>query len=243
MPHAGCSCSRCERFRAAPLHPACLGVVGRDGCYLIDATPAIGEQMRMLPTFPRAILLTHTHMGHIAGLLQLGEEACDSKHVEVSGTPLVCELLENNEPWRRLVKRGNIHLNYENAGTRLDIEDELSFESFPVEHRDVETVGWFVRGPERTLLYLPDIDDWKGLDLAGLIDRCDLALLDGTFYSADELPRLKKVPHPPVARTLDLLDPERAAKVRFFHLNHTNPLLDEEGPVAPVAVQGDAIPL
>ena len=43
--------------------------------------------------------------------------------------------------------------------------------------------------------------------------------------------------------TLDLLTPEEAAKVRFIHLNHTNPVLDPEGPAALVAVQGDMVPL
>jgi len=242
VPHAGCACPRCERWRATPLLPACLGLVGRDKAYMIDATPAFGEQVRMLGAMPAGILLTHTHMGHVAGLLQLGEEACDTRGVEIFGTPLVCDLLERNEPWSRLVKRGNVHLNYENAGTTLHLEDGLEVESFLVDHRHLETVGYFVRGPGRTLLYVPDIDRWN-LDLSALLARCDLALLDGTFYARDELPRQGDVPHPPIEETLDLLAPEEAAKVRFIHLNHTNRLLDEDGPSALVAVQGETIPL
>ena len=100
-------------------------------------------------------------------------------------------------------------------------------------------------GPVRTLLYIPDIDGWEipGHSLSDVLGCCDLALLDGTFYRRDELPRQADIPHPPIAETLDLLTPEEAAKVRFIHLNHTNPVLDPDGPTALVAVQGEMIPL
>jgi len=241
VPHIGCSCPRCERFRAAPLHPACLGLVGARS-YLIDATPALPAQVRLLPSFPAAILLTHAHMGHIAGLLQLGEEAYDARGVVVHAPPGVCALLEGNEPWRRLVRRGNVVLAPAAPGARVQLEPGIAAESFAVPHRGGETVAYFVAGPARRLLYLPDIDRWE-VDLEGLLARCDLALLDGTFYGRGELGRQGDVPHPPIEETLARLSPEHAAKVRFVHLNHTNPLLDENGPVALVAVQGERIPL
>lgn len=241
VPHAGCGCVRCERQRAAPLFPACLGLAGRK-TYLIDATPAFPEQIRMLPEFPAAILLTHTHVGHVAGLLHLGEEVCDARDVVVYGPQGVAAFLKHNEPWSRLVQRGNIRLAPTEPGTSIRLEQGLSVESFPVNHRGLETVGYLLQGPRRTLLYLPDIDRWD-LDLSALLKRCDLALLDGCFYSKDELPRQGEVPHPPIAETLDLLAPEEAAKVRFTHLNHTNPVLDPDGPSALVAVQGETLPL
>jgi len=140
------------------------------------------------------------------------------------------------------VRRGNIRPVHESAGTRLHLADGLEVQSFPANHRDLETVGYHVRGPRRTLCWLPDLDRWD-LDLDALVDGCDLALLDGTFYARDEIPRQGAVPHPPVTETLDRLDPARAAKVRFIHLNHTNRLLDPDGPAALVAVQGETIPL
>jgi len=241
VPHVGCACPRCERFRAAPLLPACLGLLGRRA-YLIDATPALPEQVRLLGAVPAAILLTHTHMGHVAGLLQLGEEALDAKGVAVIATPAVCAWIQDHEPWRRLVRRGNVALQPREAGARTELEEGLAVESFAVRHRDVDTVGYLVHGPARTLLYLPDIDRWD-VDLPALLARCDLALLDGTFYSRAELPRQGDIPHPPIVETLDRLAPEAAAKVRFLHLNHTNPVLDPDGPAALVAVQGATIPL
>jgi pyrroloquinoline quinone biosynthesis protein B len=245
VPHTGCSCPRCERRRAEPLFPACLGLVAGDRSFLIDATPAFPEQIRMLPSFPAAILLTHVHMGHVAGLLHLGPEACGTKDLEVFGTPLVCEFLAKNAPWELLVKRRHVRLVHENAGTRFHLADGLVVESVSVPHRDeyADTVAYFVEGPDRTLLYLPDIDAWDGVDLKGMLARCDVALLDGTFFSGSELPRQENVPHPPIEDTWARLDEPERAKVRFIHLNHTNPCLDEDGPDVPLARQGDHIPL
>ncbi len=240
VPHVGCACPRCERFRGAPLHPACLGLVGARA-YLIDATPALPEQIRLLPSLPAAIFLTHAHMGHVAGLWQLGEEALGARGIAVHAPPGVCAFLRANEPWRRLSER-NLALFPDAPGTRVELEAGLAVTSFAVNHRGGETVGYVAEGPARRLLYLPDIDRWD-LELPALLSRCDLALLDGTFFRRGEIGRQADVPHPPIEETLDLLSPEEAAKVRFLHLNHTNPVLDPDGPSALVAVQGSTIPL
>ena len=80
----------------------------------------------------------------------------------------------------------------------------------------------------------------------------DLALLDGTFYSTDELKGRdqKFLGHPLMTQSLQVLAPH-AAKVRFVHLNHSNPVLDPasperravEGKGFRVAVEGDTIRL
>ena len=61
--------------------------------------------------------------------------------------------------------------------------------------------------------------------------KVDLAFLDATFWSGDELMKrdMKEVPHPTVQESLARLgkrqdsDPE----IYFTHLNHTNPLHNE----------------
>jgi pyrroloquinoline quinone biosynthesis protein B len=195
----------------------------------------------MLPAFPSAILHTHTHMGHVAGLWQLGDEALGARGLPVLAPPGVCAFLRGNEPWRRLVER-NLALQPVAPGTGMELEEGVKVSSFAVLHRGGETVGYLVEGPRRRIVYLPDIDAWT-IDLHALLAQCDLALLDGTFFARGEIGRQGDVPHPPISETLDLLAPEEAAKVRFLHLNHTNPVLDAEGPVAVLAVQGDMIPL
>ena len=69
--------------------------------------------------------------------------------------------------------------------------------------------------------------------------RVDIALIDGTFWSADELSSRTQheVPHPPVSETLERLGPrtEGDPEIVFIHMNHTNPIhrpdSDEHGQV------------
>jgi pyrroloquinoline quinone biosynthesis protein B len=240
VPHVGCACVRCERFRDAPLLPACLGLeAGR--AWLIDATPALPAQLRMLERPLGGVLLTHLHMGHVAGLLQLGPEALAPKALPLLATARVLDVLARNAPWELLFRRGHLVPRPITPGKRTTLEPGLDVEPVAVPHRDeyADTVGYVVHGLRRALLYVPDADHWNGVDLDGLLDRCDLALLDGTFFSRGELPGRGDVPHPPIEETIARLTDERAAKVRFTHLNHTNPVLDPEGPNALLALQGD----
>jgi pyrroloquinoline quinone biosynthesis protein B len=84
------------------------------------------------------------------------------------------------------------------------------------------------------LLYIPDVDKWERASkpLVDELNGVDVALLDGTFADAGELPgrNMAEVPHPLVSETVALLPRERRkARVLFIHLNHTNRLLwDEE---------------
>src|SRR5262249_61577752 len=87
---------------------------------------------------------------------------------------------------------------------------------------------------ERTLLYIPDIDSWEPIKdaLSGWLQKSDVALLDGTFYSGDELPgrNMKLVPHPQVQQSIEFFKslPPFHCQIYFTHLNHTNPLLDPD---------------
>jgi pyrroloquinoline quinone biosynthesis protein B len=61
----------------------------------------------------------------------------------------------------------------------------------------------------------------------------DVAYLDGTFYANGEIPGrdMMGFPHPFITHTLERLRSLPAterAKVRFIHLNHTNPVLRED---------------
>jgi hypothetical protein len=77
------------------------------------------------------------------------------------------------------------------------------------------------------LLHLPDIDTWDAwtddlrATLAAL--QVDVALLDGSFFSPGELPRMAQVPHPLVIDTAERLHRPNC-EVVMVHLNHTNPL-------------------
>jgi len=60
----------------------------------------------------------------------------------------------------------------------------------------------------------------------------DIALIDGTFWSEDELGgrNQKDVPHPPVSHSLKMLGARKQGDpdILFTHLNHTNPLYNRQ---------------
>jgi pyrroloquinoline quinone biosynthesis protein B len=61
-----------------------------------------------------------------------------------------------------------------------------------------------------------------------VLESVDVALLDGTFFSASELPGrdLAEIPHPLVQATAALLA-GTPAQILFIHLNHSNPLFHD----------------
>ena len=96
-------------------------------------------------------------------------------------------------------------------------------------------IGFRILGPNRSVLFIPDIDSWEEWDEAGtriedMIARVDIAYVDGTFFDDGEIPGrdMSGFPHPFIAHSMDRFEPlpaEEKAKVRFIHLNHTNPAL------------------
>jgi pyrroloquinoline quinone biosynthesis protein B len=109
---------------------------------------------------------------------------------------------------------------------------------FAVPHRDEDsdTVGFKIAGPRHTIAYVPDTDTWATWSTSAreALAGCDTALIDGTFFAADELPGrdVSKIGHPLIVATMDLLhDVVRAGRLRvlFTHLNHSNHALEPGG--------------
>ncbi len=108
---------------------------------------------------------------------------------------------------------------------------------FTVPHRDEysETVGYRILGPNKSAIFIPDINKWSiwDTDITELIKAVDYALLDATFYKDGELGNrdMSQIPHPFVTESMALFGnftPEQRNKVWFIHFNHTNPLLNRE---------------
>lgn len=199
----------------------------------------------MLPA-PRidGILLTHAHIGHYLGLAQLGREVMGAKNVRVYAMPRMREFLEKNGPWDQLVKLGNISLHAMQGEFALN--ERISVTALRVPHRDEysETVGFIVKGPNRSILWLPDIDKWEKWDtpLESVLERVDIAYVDGTFHTADELPgrNMSEIPHPFIIETIQRLGNSLVkAKIRFIHLNQSNPLLREKREGIVIAAEGE----
>jgi pyrroloquinoline quinone biosynthesis protein B len=105
-----------------------------------------------------------------------------------------------------------------------------------VPHRDeyTETVGYRIDGPEKTLIFIPDIDKWSkwNQDIKQKLKNTDFALLDGTFYANGEIANrdMSEIPHPFITETMNLFKASsiiEKSKIHFIHLNHTNPALKE----------------
>jgi pyrroloquinoline quinone biosynthesis protein B len=233
---------------------------GRSSIYLIDATPDIRTQLDMLsdlrPPPPEGVgrtpvdgvFLTHAHIGHYLGLAFFGFEAINTKDLLVYCTPRMAAFLRNNGPWSQLVRIGNIAIHETPPGSRITLpyefagtHDEIAISSIAVPHRDEysDTMAYIFRrsGSEQSpaIMYLPDTEPWPTWNpsLLDVIKREHVRtlLLDGTFFSAEDLPgrRATSIGHPLMKDSMGLLEPlvrQGKLDVFFTHLNHSNPALD-----------------
>ena len=250
IPHAGCRKACCEVARAEPERtrlPACLGLVAPavQGRWLLDCTPEFPRQLDRFDQISdpewglSGLFLTHAHIGHYTGLIHLGREVMGTQGLPVYAMPRMTHFLLNHAPWKQLVDMGHIALQPLTANTAVQLGGGLQVTPMTVPHRDEisETVAFHIQGPNRSVLHLPDIDDWAAWDhsIADLIDDLDLAWLDGTFFDERELPgtRMEAIPHPFLAdsiRRFESLSPEHRQRIRFTHLNHSNPVACPESP-------------
>ena len=212
--------------------------------YLFEATPDLREQMNLLdsmsdggnaPLGLSAVFLTHAHIGHYAGLMFAGHESIGTQGLNVFSLPRMQNYLENNGPWDQLVNYKNIDLISMMPKKPVVFNDDLSVTAYLVPHRDEysETAGYVVKGPSKSVLFLPDIDDWNRWEtefntrIEDMISQVDVAYLDATFFDNNELPGrdMSKIPHPRVADSMTRfknLPLTEQKKVRFFHINHSN---------------------
>ena len=249
-PHAGCRRSCCQQVvesRQTPKLPTCIGLVDRQAgkVFLLEASPAFAEQWRRLQDVagcpdkrtPDGILLTHAHIGHYTGLMQLGREVMGAKNTPVWAMPRMESFLRNNGPWSQLVSLQNIELRALRADSSIQLTSDLRITPIQVPHRDEfsETVGFRIETPRKKVLFIPDIDKWAkwGHSILEEVKKADIALLDATFFKDGELPNrpMSEVPHPFVQETMQLFEGQPLSirqKVVFIHFNHTNPLLYQE---------------
>lgn len=234
-PQAGCERPDCIAAWSDPRlrrRVASLGIVDpvSGERWLIDATPDFPSQLHDLGGRVDGILLTHAHIGHYIGLAQLGREVMGARGVPVYAMPRMRAFLEHNGPWDQLVRLHNIGIRDLGDGVEVRLNERITITPLLVPHRDEysETCGFLIRGPSHSILWLPDIDKWEKwtTPVESVVDRVDVAYLDGTFHDAAELPGrdLREIPHPLMVETLARLR-SQLGKVRFIHLNQSNPAL------------------
>jgi len=249
-PHIACKKTCCEALFEHPdasRKVVSLGVLDTktQKTFLFEATPDITEQLRLLKNsaewnasqIPNGIFLTHAHIGHYTGLMYLGKEATNAKKVPIYAMPKMKGFLENNGPWGQLVANQNIILHPLENNQLLNLTSQLKVIPFTVPHRDEysETAGYKIIGPNKSALFIPDIDKWEKwqTSIVSEIREVDYAFLDAAFYDAEEINNrdISEIPHPFVIESLELfkdLPPSEKEKIHFIHFNHTNPLLNPE---------------
>ena len=249
-PQAGCYKPHCLngwQNAKSKVTPTSLAVVNpkANSTLLFEATPALPDQLYRLHQVANShqfsldgVFLTHAHIGHYTGLMFFGREAMGANDVPVFVMPKLKRFLENNGPWSQLVQLRNVKLNPLNDKVSVNLSG-ISVTPFLVPHRDEysETVGYKIKGPNKSAIFIPDINKWEQwhTDLASEIKSVDYAFLDAAFYANGELPNrdMSSIPHPFVVETMDLLndlDDTEKQKVWFIHINHTNPLLNLASP-------------
>lgn len=247
-PHAGCEKKCCKDLFDHPdisRQVVTLGIVDPQNkkTFLIEASPDLPKQLRTLRLYsqyksldaPDGIFITHAHIGHYSGLMFLGKEVMNASKLPVFVLPRMKSYLETNGPWSQLVKLNNISLvELQTENTQL-LSSQLKIRSIQVPHRDEfsETVGFVIEGPNKKVLFIPDIDKWDKWDkqIIEEIQKVDFAFIDGTFYDEKEINHraISEIPHPFVIESMELfknLDSAQKSKIYFIHFNHTNPLLD-----------------
>ena len=241
-------CMRAWEDRGMRLTASSIAVVDEKNKakYLFDATPDMREQLfelhRAAPDGEFSldgVFLTHAHMGHYTGLMHFGREAAGTNGLPVYAMPRMYAYLSSNGPWDQLVRLGNIRLHKLADGQPVDVGPSVSVTPILVPHRDEysETVGYRIEGPNKSAVFIPDIDKWEmwALDIRDVVKSVDYALLDATFFKDGELGGrdMSKIRHPFVSESMDLfdsLDDNERGRVIFIHMNHTNPLLIDGSP-------------
>lgn len=260
-PQPGCFRSCCVHAYDDPSlvrHPVSLGLVGADySTHLFEATRDLAWQFACwshndpVEGQLSSLWITHAHHGHVDGLGLFGAEAIAAKGLPLHCSASFSRLLAKNASWAHMMREGVLSPRPFLPEKSIIPYTDSSFSITPVKvpHRAElsDMHAFLISGPKANLLFLPDHDSWQqtlaevGCDgirswLGEL--KVNIALLDGTFWSSDELSHRQQdlVPHPTVQDTIERLGARRGGDPRivFIHLNHTNPLHDLESEEAKI---------
>ena len=233
-----------------------MAVVGDEGSILINAGPDFLAQVDLLPrpasgntrrSPVAAVLLTNADLDHVLGLLSMREGAA----LHLYATDAVRQTLSKAFAIDSLL-RSFTDLQWH------EVHPSVPFSIAAESHRHIEvraiflpaTAPLFDRTNEaqighsiayelrdlidgKRLLVAPDVGEITP-ELHEALCRADAVLFDGTFWTDDELQRIKPgartsraMGHVPIADgSLDVLRSLKATHKSYFHINNTNPILN-----------------
>ena len=259
FPQWNCHCDTCEAARAGvraqPRMQSSLAIRGADGpWFLVNASPDARQQLEMLaPDGGRdsragpvaGVLLTDAEIDHTAGLLLLRESAFP---VRVYGDAGVELALRQGFPVLTMLER---YCGLEWSTLAPGIETELDGSGLSVElftvggdapryldgsGIELEASGMVFRdrGSDAVVTYVPGLARFDD-DIRDRFETSDLVLVDGTFWTDDELPRLgfsqrgaHDMGHLPLSGpggTIEALSGLSRPRKVLVHINNTNPIL------------------
>lgn len=268
FPQWNCGCANCRAVReksgrAHPRRQSSIAVRGATGpWFLINASPDVREQMELLRD-PRnealrsnpmaGVLLTDAEIDHTAGLIILRESG---DPLNLYATPAVRHALTAGYPILEVLDRYcGVRWHSLDSGQALQLPDDgapaLEVEPFPLRADpplymrgresvgDGLAVGVTFRDPATggVVTYAPAVERLDNALLARLA-ASEVALLDGTFWSNDELPSqgigkrtALDMGHLPLAGpegTLARLRDTKGLRKILVHINNSNPILLED---------------
>ena len=253
IPQAGCSCERCnEAHKNLKLrkYPVSLGIIGTDGSkHIVEVTKNLSEQLMIWSSnenelfIPETVSITHLHLGHVEGIGQFGKPVMASKEVDVFLSHKNKNVFDERSDIKLMIEENNIRTHAKNFNQLFEPMQgcgfSLQFISIPHRSELGDTAAIIIKGNKRNILFMPDQDSWEETleyyskeNIREFLKMFDIneALIDGTFWSMEELPgrNISEIPHPTIQDSLKLLGKrmENDPRISFLHLNHSNPVND-----------------
>ena len=265
FPQWNCACQQCQRSRSGTFagqpRTQAQVAVSEDGVAwtLLNASPDLRIQIEATPQlWPtgnslhspiQSVVITAAEADTVAGLLSLRE----FQPLDIYATPSVLRIIREDNSLFALLDRvprqaawREIQPNVPFSVAQLDYQPFSlpgGFPSFVTSSRKSEldaseaVIGLVIESPTGArMAYLPGVanveESWRDW-----LDECDLLLFDGTFWTDDELCRVRgggkpasAMGHLPLSGpcgSLAALSGIKCVRKIFFHINNTNPILDE----------------
>lgn len=271
FPQWNCNCGNCDGVRrgtlaARPRTQSSVAVTANDRDWLlVNASPEVLQQIREAPGLQparqirdsgiAAVLLIDAQIDHCTGLLMLRER---SAPLPLYATAEVLGDIGTGFPLTRLLGHycglDTRPIAFDGQPLSIPFLEPLQLHAVPIasqpppyspfrgQARPGDNIALMIRNPlsGRSLFYAPGlgrIDDGT----RALMEQADVVLVDGTFWTEDEMIRLGlsskpaaemgHLPQSGPGGMIELLDSLPATTVKWLiHINNTNPILREDSP-------------
>lgn len=271
FPQWNCNCLNCDGLRkktlnAKPRTQSSIAVSANGSDWLlINASPDILSQIRANADLQpargirdsgiAAVLLMDAQIDHVTGLLMLRER---SSPLPLLATQEVLSDISESFPLTRILSHYcgispqviACDAQMFNAHGLPEIKLQvISLSSKPPPyspHRESpragDNIGLLLHNPKsgKRVFYAPGLGEVTP-ELLSIMQSCDAVLVDGTFWSADEMQRMGlsrksaadmgHLPQSGAGGMLEQLDKLSASTRKLLiHINNTNPILNEDSP-------------